>query len=278
MNEDWAQIAIRFNLLSSETVTPVRNVLTVSGAATAAGNVTFNMTNAAGTVAAVVVPIAAGDNAQAIAGKIAARISAVAGFAATEHSHLAQRIVLVNPRQNVDFDAIVSPEAAVVVQEPALDFTDEINLLEGNVLGLNFDDGNDSSIDMIAVGQIDMRLNPGDSAARAVTGNDASAATLAGWQNLSILTENAVNRINDATVNPTGDDARLPFTAGHEMGHAIFDGGNGIHHPTATNLFTGGGTSTADTIGASKRLDDPQNTRGRDRSGPATVPPLLQQR
>ena len=277
MNEDWAQLAIRYNLLAAETVTPVRNVLTVNGTATTAGDITFNMTNAAGTTAAVAVPITAGDNDQTIAAAIATRISALAGFAATEHRHQGQRIVLVNPRQDVDFDTIVSPDPAVVVQPPALNFTDDISLLEGNVLGLNFGDGNDSSIDMIAIGRIFISPAPG-STARAATGHDGAAASLPGWHDLSILTEDAVNRVNDAAVNPTGDDARLPFTAGHEMGHALLVGGNGIHHPTATNLFTGGGTSTTDTIGASKRLDDPQNTRARARSGPTTATPLLQQR
>ncbi|PUB12416.1 peptidoglycan-binding protein [Yoonia sediminilitoris] len=268
MSEDWAQLAIRFNLLSRETVTPVANVLTVTGTATAAGNITFNMTNAAGTTAAVTVPIVAGDNNQTIATKIATQISTHAGFAATEHRHQAQRIVLVNPRQNVDFDSIVSPAAAVVVQEPALNFADAINLLEGSVLGLNFNDGVANSIDLIAIGRINIQLAPGAAILAGATGGDYLANNLPGWQNLIIIQEQAVDT----------SDADMPYIAGHEVGHALFDGGDPIHHPTATNLFHAGPSPAVDTIGGSKRLDGPQNTRARARSGHTTVPPLLQQR
>jgi outer membrane protein OmpA-like peptidoglycan-associated protein len=268
ISEDWAQLAIRFNLASSETVTAVRNVLTVAGTATANGQITFDMTNAAGTSASVAVAIASGDNNQTIANKIAAQISAEAGFAATVHRHDALFIVLVNPRQNVDFDNIVSFQAAVVVQEPALNFTNDINLLEGSVLGLNFNDGNLSNIDMVAIGQVNIQLSPGAPILAGATGGDFLAANLPGWHNLCIIQEQAVDT----------DDAVMPFVAGHEVGHAIFDGGNAIHHPLATNIFNAGPSGATDTIGGAKRLDDAQNTRARARSGPATVPPLLLQR
>ena len=97
------------------------------------------------------------------------------------------------------------------------------------------------------------------------TGGDFLANNLPGWHNVAIIREEAVD----------ANDATMPFIAGHEMGHALFDGGNPQHNTTqATNLFRAI-VSAVDTIGATKRLNQPQNTRARLVSGPGTVPPLL---
>ncbi|MEO1091405.1 MAG: peptidoglycan-binding protein [Pseudomonadota bacterium] len=272
MSEDWAQLAIRFALVSAETVTPVRNVLTVSGTAGAAGTMTFEMTNAAGTTSAVSVDIASGDGNQVAAQKIATEINGEAGFAATTHAHSDAItnlfVVLVNPRQDVDFDLIANVPPGLVVQEPALNFTNDINLLEGTVLGLNFNDGNLSTLDVIAIGQVNIQLSPGGPILAGATGGDFLATNLPAWQNLCIIQEQAVD----------ASDAIFPYVAGHEVGHAILDGGNAIHHPAATNIFNAGPLPATDTIGGAKRLDEPQNVRARARSGPTTVPPLLRQR
>jgi len=74
-----------------------------------------------------------------------------------------------------------------------------------------------------------------------------------------------------------GAAANHTFLAGHEGGHDIFDGSNNLHSAALTNLFRATITIT-DAIDATKRLDEPQNTRARLVSGPDTVPPLLQRK
>lgn len=263
MSEDWAQLAIRFNLVSSETRTPVTNVLTVDGTANANGQLSVDITPQGGATVTVTAPINNGDTDEQIAQRLAAAISTRPGLAATHHRHDNLFIVLINRRQEVDFANINSTVATVVFQEPALNFSDTISLLEGSVLGLNFNDNNPSTIDMIGVGRVNVLQAPTDGA----TGGDFLAANLPGWHNLCILREEGIDN----------SDAGHPFLAGHEMGHALFDGSNELHSPLLTNLFRAT-VNVADTIGATKRLTEDQNTRARLRSGPDTVPPLLLRR
>ncbi|MBK8985290.1 MAG: peptidoglycan-binding protein [Chloroflexi bacterium] len=263
MSENWAQLAIRFNLVASETVIPVTNVLTIDGTANAAGQLSVDITPQGGAAVTVTTPINNGDTDEQIAQRLAAAISTNPGLSATHHRHDDIFIVMVNRRQEVNFANIASTVATVVFQEPALNFNDTISLLEGSVLGLNFNDDNPSTIDMIAVGRVNVLAAPTDGA----TGGDFLAANLPGWHNLCILRQEGVD----------GAAANHPFLAGHEMGHAIFDGSNNLHSPTLTNLFRAT-VSIADAIDATKRLDEPQNTRARLVSGPDTVPPLLQRK
>jgi outer membrane protein OmpA-like peptidoglycan-associated protein len=258
MSRDWAQLAIRFNLASQETVTTVTNVLTVDGASIQNGQLSVDITPQGGTATTVTSAISNGDTDEVIARNLAAAISAQPGLTASHHRHEDLFIVLVNRRREVSFANIASTVASVVFQEPALNFTDEINLLEGSVLGLNFGDNNPSTIDIIAVGSVPILVT-----LSGATGGDFLAANLPGWRNVSIMRQEAVQ------TNPGADR----FVAGHEMAHALLDGGNPIHSPTVTNLFRA--TVTPDTIGGTKRLDDGQNTTARANSGPATVPPLL---
>lgn len=262
MNEDWAQLAIHFNLASEETRDPVKNVLTVDGTANADGRLSVDITPQAGAQVSVVAQISRGDTDEQIAQKLAAAISTHAGLTGSHHRHENIFIVLVNKGRAVTFANINTTVPSVVFQEPALNFTDEINLLEGSVLGLNFKDNDPSTIDMIAVGKVHV-LGTSDAA----TGGDFLATNLPGWHNASIIREEGVD----------ASDADQPFLAGHEMGHALFDGSNDIHSPIATNIFTQF-QSGVDTINATKRLTEDQNTRARDRSGPNTVPPLLRKR
>jgi outer membrane protein OmpA-like peptidoglycan-associated protein len=267
MNENWAQLAIRFNLVSEETRPPVTNVLTVDGTANANGQLNVDITPQGGATVNVIVAINQGDNESVIAQKLAAAISTNPGLIASHHRHQDRFIVMVNKGQEVTFANINSTVASVVFQEPALNFTDEINLLEGSVLGLNFKDNDPKTIDIIAVGQIPILGTTLGS-----TGGDFLATNLPGWHNVSIIREEGVG---------TTDPNR---TAGHEMGHSLFDGGNNIHSNVGTNLFRATADPT-DTINSAKRLaNDPNdpitdyNARARQRSGPNTVPPLLQKK
>jgi hypothetical protein len=226
-----------------------------------AGQLSVTITPSGGAATNVISAFAAGATAQQVATQLAAEIAANVGLTATAHRHQAMFIVLVNRGNEVAFANIASTTPSVLFQEPALNFTDAINLLEGSVLGLNFNDSDPTTIDMIAVENIPVLGVLG------ATGGDFLAANLPGWHNVAIVGERAVDPTNLS-----------PFVAGHEVGHAIFDGGNGIHNTTnPQNLFQPA-VSPADTIGATKRLDDAQNTRARLLSGPATVPALLDRR
>lgn len=277
MSENWAQLAIRFNLAGQSTVTPVRNVLSVdfaAGGQTAAanGSLTVDITPAgAGAAIRVITLVAAGDSDQVIAQKLAAQISTNAGLAATSHRHDNQFLVVVNRGTNVAFANVATTVVGLLFIVPALNFTDDITLLEGTVLGLNFADQNLSTIDLIVVDNVPL-LPPRN--LLGATGGDFLSVNLPAWHNVSIVQQVAAD-----------GSAPRSLVAGHEMGHALMDGGDAIHarapfqlptSPIATNLFQP--FNTPDTIGGAKRLDAEQNTRARARSGPATVPPLLQQR
>jgi hypothetical protein len=261
MSRNWAQLAIRFNLASSQTVTPVTNVLTVDGTASANGQLSVDVTPSGGALVNVVVPIRRGDSDRQIAQKVAAAISTNAGLTATHHRHDNIFIVLVNKGQDVTFTAINSTVPSVLFQVPALNFTDDISLLEGSVLGLNFSDTNRSTIDIITVGTVTIL-----GTLAGATGGDFLLTNLPGWHNLCIMRQECAQA--DATAGA------FIFIAGHEMGHALFDGSNNLHSPLNTNIFRAT-VSANDTINAAKRLTGTQNTRARQRSGPTTTPPLL---
>lgn len=274
MNENWAQLAIRFNRVSTVTRTPVTNVLTVDGTAKANGQLSVDITPQGGASVNVVTQINAGDTVEQIGQKLAASISTHPGLSASSHRHINSFIVLVNKGQEVNFANINSTVASVVFQEPALNFTDEINLFDGSVLALNFGDNDLTTIDLIIVTRISINtsLTSTPNLALAATGGDFLATALPGWHNVSILREEAA---------ASTDSSRI---ASHEMGHALFDGSDDIHSNVNTNLFRGTADPT-DTIASAKRLaNDPgdpitdYNARARDRSGPNTVPPLLKKR
>jgi outer membrane protein OmpA-like peptidoglycan-associated protein len=263
MSRNWAQLAIRFNRVSTEIVDPVTNVLTVDGTANRDGQLSVDVTPQGGTVTTVTVPVRRGQTDRVIAQNVAAAITAQTGLPASHHRHQDLFIVLVNRRNQVNFTNATSTVPTVVFTPPPLNFTDEINLLEGSVLGLNFSDNDPSTIDIIAVGRVPiLGTNLG------ATGGDFLAVNLPGWRNVAIIREEAV-RTNNASI---------PLVAGHEMGHALLDGSDEIHLNTIPTNLISIFANVADTIGVGKRLNDAQNLRVRQRSGPNTVPPLLQKK
>jgi outer membrane protein OmpA-like peptidoglycan-associated protein len=269
MSENWAQVAIRFNLVGQRTVVPVRNVLEIDfpegGRQTAAanGSLTVDITPAGAAAAdRVIALVTAGDRDQVIAQKLAAQISKKTGLAATAHRHNDQFLVLVNRGTNVAFANTGTTVAGLVFREPVLDFTNDITLLEGSVLGLNFADQNPSTIDVIVVGNVPL-LPPQN--LNGAAGGDSVSANLPGWHNVAIIQQAAAD-----------GSAPLALVPGHEMGHVLLDGGPEIHSTIATNLMNK--SSTPDAIGGSKRLRAEQNTTARTQSGPATVPALLHKR
>lgn len=266
MSQNWAQLAIRFTRVGTATVTPVANVLSVDfpaagGTAPANGTLTVDITPAGAAAATrVITLVTAGDTDEVIARKLATAISARAGLSATHHRHEDQFLVVVNRGTAVTFANTATTVAGLGFLAPVLNFTDGIDLLEGSVLGFNFADAAPDTIDIIVVDNVPI-LNPTTLGA---TGGDFLLTNLPGWHNLAIIRQSAAD-----------GSAGFTLVAGHEMGHALMDGGNNIHaraafqlptSPVATNLFQP--FNTTDAIGAAKRLDAEQNTRARGRSGP----------
>jgi hypothetical protein len=263
MSEDWAQVAVRCSLAASSTKQPVSNVLSIQGTANANGQLTVDITPDGGTPASVTANVVNADTAEQMASKLASAISTVSGLSATHHCHQSQWLVLVNKGNEVTFANIASSVPSVTFIEPVLNFNDDINLLEGSVLGLNFMDSDNKTVDMIAVK--DIQVLGRDAAA----GGDYLAASLPGWRNVAILRETVVD----------GNDASCPTGAGHEMGHVLFDVGNAGHSSTSYNLFYASETANVpETLASPKRLTDAQNTDARTDSGPSTTPPLLQKK
>lgn len=263
MSEDWAQLAIRYRLTAAETVDTVKNVLSVTGTAASNGRLEVDITPTGGARQRVTIPVSTGDTQEQISARLAAGISTKPGLTATDHRHNTERLVLVNKASQVTFARLRNNVTGVVFTEPALDYTDDISLLEGSVLGLNFRDADRRVMTMIAVTDITVL-----GSSHAATGGDYLLSNLPGWHNVAILREFSVD----------GDDSTYPVTAGHEMGHALFNIGNAGHHSTSTNLFaTSASPIDPETFAARKRLDDAQNTLARNNSA-GSANPILQSR
>jgi hypothetical protein len=264
MSEDWAQVAIRYNLKSSAAVSPVMNVLSITGTAASNGQLRVDITPQGGTRQRVTLAVRSGETQEQISAHLATAISAVGGLTATDHRHHTERLVLVNKGQSVTFAGIQNNVTGVVFTVPVLNYTDDISLIEGSVLGLNFKDADPMAITMIAV--TDITILGGSDAA---TGGDYLQTNLPGWHNVSFLREPVVD----------SDDSTYPTGAGHEMGHALFDTGNPGHHGTSTNVFYAFENRVApETFASRKRLTDAQNTDARTKSGPTSTQPILQRK
>jgi hypothetical protein len=170
--------------------------------------------------------------------------------------------VVVNRGSDVNFRNLQTVPG-VTFTEPTLNVNDGITPIEGSILGLNFEDTDDSSLDYIAVPNGDV-LNPGTLGA---TGGDYLQSNLPGWHNLCIIREDCVDT----------SDAGWPILAGHEAGHAIFDIDNGGHSLNPNNLFFATATSVQ-SYNAPKRLTDAQNLDARTDSGPGTPNALLKKK
>ena len=279
INEDWAQVAIRFDLAGASTIDPVANVITVknrAGTASADGTASVTVAPGQGTPTPVMINIFAGDTEEQIAQRLASEISnTVPGVTAQHYPHRTQNedfwFVLVDKGNNVTFSNISSDPADVFIQPPALNYRDEdkIDFLAGNVLGLNFKDDDARTIDMFAV------PNGALPGAYGRAGHDEHQFTLPGWQNTILIIESAVN----------GNDASNPLTAGHEVGHVLFDGlfdgsdpASPGHSPDPQNLMSVGSQGgELEDFREGKRLTNEQNEDARTDSATPTPVPLLHQ-
>jgi hypothetical protein len=259
ISEDWAQLAVRFNLVSAPPpIVPVSNVLSLSGTAQVDGKLSVDFKPLpGGNVISVNINVLKGQTDEVIAKNLAEAISK-AGIPASHHhnkftigkDNFDQWLVLVNKGGQVMFD-ITSPDiSGIAISEPVLNFTDDITPTEGNVLGLNFTDKSDPSIYIIAVGNIRIVTSKDFDDTLAGSGGFYLLNDLPGWVNLAIITEIAVD----------SDDAGAPTTAGHEMCHILFNGGNSAHTPNNPTNLAFGRDMPVETFDSPKRLTNDQNT------------------
>jgi hypothetical protein len=286
MNEDWAQVAVRFDLAGSSTITPVSNVLIVDirgpvETVVDTGHVSLEVEPEGGSPTAVNIEIFAGDTEEQIAQRLASEISShVPNITAQHHPHTLDEnenywLVLVDRGSVVKFPVAKSTTANVSINAPQLHFAkrNDIGQLGGNVLGLNFKDEDEQTIDLFTVPLFALDGAVGRS------GGDLREPYLPGMQNTILVYETAVDGRDLPMNNPFVNRSRaLPFTAGHEAGHVLFDesfpGDVKGHSPDSLNLLFKI-PSTYETLDATKRLTSDQNTDARADSGPDTTPALL---
>ena len=277
-SEDWAQGRIRFNVGGNTPgVTPVKNILHVSGTATSGGQVKVRGLSGCCFVPVeffVVIPVNIGDSAQDIAANLASAImNNNSDFDVTTHVHSpAQGVIdvfvlmdvgLTGWPDNVDITRINESVAGVDVDPANLNFEPLLltgtDLFEQHSIALNYADNDLTTIDVFAVpsGVFDLGT-------RAFSWGYLWNPIYEGIENTTFVVEDALNAA----------DAGLPFTFGHELGHILFNGDytgdDPMNHEPGNpqNLMTDGGTSTTDAWDASKRLTSVQIDDARLDSGP----------
>jgi len=270
MCENWAQVAIRCTLQSSQTLAAVRNVLRVSGSATTGGQLKVNIVNfhTSGAGVDITANITNGDTPEQMAAKLRIAITNAGLPDTSSYDHGDDGLVLVGKGEDAAFSDFASTVGSVIFEEPPLNTTDDITVLEGAILGLNFRDNDPETIEMIAVGAVWIE------AAYGIGGGDAWGGRYSGWKNMAMI------RAPQAVAAPT----IRPFTAGHEFGHVILNDDVIFHSTVTTNLMRSGTSDTDESTGvnaynASKRLNnDPirdQNSAARTESGPTSASPRL---
>jgi hypothetical protein len=157
----------------------------------------------------------------------------------------------------------------VIFREADLDFSNtDLSLLEAEVIGLNYKDSLDRTVDVFVVPE--ETINGGSGA---IAGGDRTRPNFPGATNSVFIEAVAVPPANRCHV------------LGHELGHVLFDTDNTGHSLDTTNLFSIGELPfrLCDLgIGGPKRLNRDasldQGFLAREASGPATVPPILQKK
>lgn len=269
MSEDWAQAAVRFDLAGQSTITPVENALTVEGPAVSdSGMVSVEVNGQL-----VVVEVLPNQKAALIAYNVASAIADSTGLSTSLPPHPDQVppgnfdrwLVIVDKGQNVTFENWSDTFANLDFNPTVLNYTMPVNETEGNVLGLNFKDDDDQTIDLFAASEV-----PGDTLGFA--GYDDIADALPGLVNTIVIGEASADQFDD-----------YPTVAGHEVGHVLFnkdfpgdDPNNDGHSTTSTNLMYPV-ASQKETYSATKRLTPYQHSDARADSGPGSDGPVLLQ-
>jgi hypothetical protein len=106
MSEDWAQVGIRFRLMSKETVAPVNNALVVAHdrLQPRSGTLCFEVIPAAGASRVVTIPVQAAEDGRQVAQKISARLAAL-GHEPNVYPHRGKRtVVMIHRSRGVTLD------------------------------------------------------------------------------------------------------------------------------------------------------------------------------
>ena len=278
-SEDWAQARIQFE--TSGTVPklrPVENLLLVDGTATSAGLIKIRgkaRINGSVIRFASITNVTSGDTEKMIADNIAADIIALGmDWSASAHKHSIQfppavHLVLVDAiatagPDRVDFTRILNTVADVDVRRldlefNPLDFTETVggDIHEEHALAINYADDDLTTIDVFAL--------PFETLGMGVRGTGFGylwRTFVEGIENTIFIDERAVDT----------DDAEMPFSFGHEIGHVLTNGDfpaadSTGHSADSWNLMKSG-TDAVDTWGASKRLNADQIMDVRLDSGP----------
>lgn len=258
--EDYAQVAVRFALAKAEAVASVQNVLTIKeGKAKKNGIVSVQATPAGGAPVQVSIPVAKDETAGNVAERLAAAFTAQQlPTKSYRHSSPTENewLVIVKKGSNVNF-AKKQDLPGIKLDEPKLDFSDDIDYREGAVLSLNFRDDDAKTIEMFSMRNF-TKPKPIVKSGIAAAGGDWNADPMPGWQNTAIFW------------GPTLDanDKHYPTVAGHEVGHILLNDPGHVNGPSTNLMFPYVGWEQPEQITSPKRLNEDQHNRIRTESGP----------
>lgn len=304
-SEDWAQAGVRFSDIFEGTFTPKPNALIIDGAAasdgtaTSSGYITLDVGcgGAVGRSDFVEQKVAAGQSEQEIAANLAQTIGALSTVSAEAlrddffHSdNTSQWLVVVQCGSGglgtVNFDNVSDGGIQNLDVDPFMYDPNGWSYSELNLVGYNYGDGQDDTIEVFAIPDSSLQSDDGE-ITYGLAGTDRTRDRTPGAQNALFITQSALDGIDEH--NPPSGKIGYPFVLGHEIGHILFnnlfDGDDGAGHTTqCTNLMRNQcglppseiyGTSRRESITASKRLTVEQHLDARVDSGPDTTPPIL---
>lgn len=299
-SEDWAQAGIRFSNTYEGTFAPDENALVVDGTApngevASKGYITFKVECApmGAPWDFVSVRVQEGQHEADIAASVAQNISMFGRFDATplrdnfqDFSSTERWLVVAGCEGG---DAIFTNINDGHIQD--LDIyrfaysSEEWLYSELNLIGYNYGDGQDDTIEIFAVP--DGTLGGTDSTATyGLASSDRDRSRIPGARNALFITQSAMDGIDE---HDPPNKIGMPFVLGHELGHILFDGHfdgdddaghtDQCHNLMRNQCWTGSsvvyGTSVSEEVGGSKRLTAEQHLDARADSGPDTNPPIL---
>ena len=210
-----------------------------------------------------------GADARRVARTIADSIDVDPRFSAEAVRHFPARadnfwLVHVNPGNDVLFENIGFPNG-LDIDPPQLDFPplmhgEVMTTIEHHAIGLNFKDGGENIIHVFVLPDTSMGMSTPGTGYRSPGSLDAA-------NNCVFIDERAID----------GDDVDLPFTFGHELGHVL-----GLSHATSQRvrsnlMYRQGPPNERERYRARKRLTQAQVDLAREKSGPGSSNPILQQ-
>ncbi len=284
VSEDWAQAGIRFDLSGLALADTVSNALVLYNPgydpATGAGHVVPND----GTIRVAVVPelgdttfvhldVSRDEDLDIVAQQLANEIGMeLPGAFSARHNDGSVRkgIVVAGKGLRTEFVWDVG-STDIRIERHLINFdtlsTDKYQL-SLNIMGLNYKDEDDATVDVIALGPGTLSLT--NATARSGGDNDSRRYWTPGISNTVLIRSRALN----------GDDHQQPVTLGHEIGHVLFDeefaGDNESNHSVDfVNIMSIPFFIIDEQPDGRKRLTPIQQNDARTDSGSATPVPLL---